>query len=170
MDQAPRKILETERLWLREIIPEDAETFFLLNSDPEVIKYTGDVAFADVNAAHRFLTNYDQYRKYGIGRWCVLTKEKNEILGWCGLKYSPDVDEYDIGFRLFREHWNKGYATESSKACINYGFKEKNIPMIVGRAMKVNFASIKVLIKSGLTYWKDNACGDADGVVYKIEK
>src|SRR4249919_969774 len=159
MSFAPRKILETERLWLREITPDDAETFFLLNSDPEVIKYTGDAAFADVKEAHRFLTNYDQYRKYGIGRWCVLEKNSDKIVGWCGLKYSPDVDEYDIGFRFFRDQWNKGYATESSKACVRFGFEEKNLPMIVGRAMKLNTASIKVLVKSGLTYWKDDACG-----------
>jgi ribosomal-protein-alanine N-acetyltransferase len=170
MSSGVHKILETQRLWLREITPDDAEMFFRLNSDPEVMRYTGDVAFTSIDEAHRFLANYDQYRKYGLGRWCVLEKNTEKIIGWCGLKYSPEVDEYDIGFRFFRDQWNKGYATESAKACIKLGFEEKNLPMIVGRAMKLNVASIRVLVKSGLTYWKDDACGLADGVIYKIEK
>jgi [ribosomal protein S5]-alanine N-acetyltransferase len=170
MNSFPKKILETERVWLREITPDDATFFYLLNTDPEVIRYTGDSAFKDVEEAHRFLSNYDQYRKYGIGRWAVIEKTKNKILGWCGLKYSPDLDEYDIGFRFFREHWNQGYATESAGACVKFGFAFKGMPMIVGRAMKLNTASIRVLSKIGLTYWKDDACGMADGVVYKIEK
>lgn len=165
-----RRILETNRLILREMTPDDAEDCYHLNSDPEVIRYTGDSSFADVQEAHRFLTNYDQYRKYGIGRWGVIDKSSQEFVGWCGLKYSADVDEYDIGFRFFRHQWNKGYATESASACILYGFGELDLSMILGRAMKVNAPSIKVLTKIGLTYWKDDACGNADGVIYRIEK
>ncbi len=163
-------ILETPRLLLREFTPADAEICYLLNSDPEVIKYTGDAAFADVQEARRFLERYDQYRKFGVGRWAVFAKSDRQFLGWSGLKYSPDLDEYDIGFRFFRTHWNKGYATESATACIKMGFEQLNLQMIVGRAMKANTASIKVLQKIGLRYWKDDACGDADGVIYKIEK
>jgi ribosomal-protein-alanine N-acetyltransferase len=170
MNSLPANILETERLWLREITPDDAECFYLLNSDPEVMKYTGDSPFKDVDEARRFLSQYDQYRKYGVGRWAVLKKESNEVLGWCGLKYSADLDEYDVGYRFFRSQWNKGYATESAKACIDLGFNHKNLSVIVGRAMKVNLASIRVLAKIGLSYWKDDACGMADGVIYKIEK
>lgn len=54
----------------------------------------------------------------------------------------------DIGFRLFEEHWNKGFATESSKACIEYGFENLNLKSIIGRAMKENLVSIKVLKKN----------------------
>ena len=170
MRASGKPILETGRLLLREITPDDAAACYLLNSDPEVIRYTGDEAFADVAAAHKFLSNYDQYRKYGVGRWAVILKEDNGFLGWCGLKYSADVDEYDIGFRFFRAQWGKGYATESAKGCIDYGFKMLNLDMIVGRAMKANTASISVLSKIGLTYWKDDACGNADGVIYRIER
>jgi [ribosomal protein S5]-alanine N-acetyltransferase len=165
-----RRILETTRLFLRELTPDDAQVCYDLNSDPEVIRYTGDSSFADVAEAHRFLSNYDQYRKYGIGRWGVIVKSTGKFIGWCGLKYSADVDEYDIGFRFFRDQWNKGYATESASACIRYGFDTLRLTMIVGRAMKVNTPSINVLKKIGLTYWKDDACGNADGVIYRIEK
>lgn len=167
---APRTIIETPRLALRQLTTDDAQHFFLLNSDPEVMMYTGDSPFENVAEAEKLLRNYDQYRKYGIGRWAVINKQDNAFLGFCGLKYSADVDEYDIGFRFFRDQWNKGYATESAKACIDYAFGNLNLNMIVGRAMKKNVASIKVLSKIGLSYWKDDACGLADGVIYKIER
>lgn len=163
-------ILETARLVLRELTSEDAEMCFSLNSDPEVIRYTGDTSFDSVLEAQRFLNNYDHYRKYGMGRWGVIRKEDTAFLGWCGLKYSPDVDEYDIGFRFFKAYWNKGFATEAAKACVDLGFDKFKLNMIVGRAMKVNAPSIRVLTKIGLSYWKDDACGIADGVIYKIEK
>lgn len=170
MANSPRVILQTGRLILRELTTDDANDFYRLNSDPEVMRYTGDDPFATPEEAEKMLRNYDQYRKYGIGRWAVLEKERNSFIGFCGLKYSADVDEYDIGFRFFKTEWNKGYATEAARACIDYAFNELSLNMIVGRAMKVNEASIKVLTKIGLSYWKDDACGMADGVIYKIER
>ncbi len=163
-------ILETERLFLRELNPDDAQSFFDLNSDPEVIKFTGDKAFASVNEAHDFLNNYDHYKKYGFGRWAVINKNDTSFLGWCGLKYTPDKQENDIGFRFFKKYWNKGYATEAAKACLNMGFEKLSLECIVGRAMKENNASIKVLEKIGLKYWKENPCGGEAGVIYKLNK
>ena len=81
-------ILETERLYLREFEPGDAENFYLLNLDPEVIKYTGDVAFKNINEASAFLQNYNHYSTYGFGRWAVILKSGRQYTGWCGLKYT----------------------------------------------------------------------------------
>jgi [ribosomal protein S5]-alanine N-acetyltransferase len=164
------KILETTRLFLREFTTDDAESFYLLNLDPDVVKYTGDPPFQSVEDAMIFLKNYDQYKKYKVGRWAVINKADDEFLGWCGLKYTPDLDEYDIGFRFFKNHWNKGYATESAKACIDLGFNKYNLTVIVGRAMKDNIASIRVLEKIGLTYLKSFDFDGHEGVIYSIKK
>lgn len=163
-------ILETQRLLLRELKPDDAQSFFDLNSDPEVMKYTGDKAFVSVDEAHDFLSKYDHYKKYGFGRWAVIHKTDSSFLGWCGLKFSPETQEHDIGFRFFKKYWNKGYATEAAEACLRMGFEELHLPCIVGRAMKENKASIKVLEKIGLKYWKENPCGGEAGVIYKLNK
>ncbi len=163
-------ILETERLFLRELTINDAETVYLLNLDKDVIKYTGDNSFDSVESARQFLTNYDHYKKYGFGRWAVINKPDNEFLGWCGLKYSIDSDEHDIGFRFFKRFWNKGFATESAKACIDLGFNKYSMSTIVGRAMKDNISSIRVLEKIGLTFHKSFDFDGNEGVVYKIKK
>ena len=163
-----KKVLETERTYLRELTIADAESFYRLNLDKEVVQYTGDVAFESINHAKLFLENYDQYAKYGIGRWAVIHKETEEFLGWCGLKFTLTPYEYDIGFRFFKKHWNQGYATETAKACIEYGFNTMQVARIIGRAMKANVASVKVLEKIGLGYERDFDFDGNTGVIHAI--
>jgi ribosomal-protein-alanine N-acetyltransferase len=165
-----KPIIETNRCYLRELSVVDAQHFYDLNADAEVIKYTGDKAFGNVSEAKSFLENYNQYELYGYGRWAVIKKSDNEFLGWCGLKYSPDLDEVDLGFRFFRKHWNQGYATETAKACIDYGFNHLQLTKIVGRAMEANIGSIKVLEKAGLTFVGKFDFDLHDGILYQIEK
>lgn len=162
-------ILETNRLLLREFDISDAESFYELNLNPNVIKYTGNSAFKGIDEAKAFLENYSDYQRNGFGRWAVVDKSTKTFFGWCGLKYDEKLDETDIGFRFFEHFWNQGFATESAKACIDYGFKELNLKIIVGRAMKENTASIKVLEKIGLQYEKGFDFDGQEGVIYTIK-
>jgi len=161
-------IIETQRLCLRKMTIDDAYNIYLLNLDVDVIKYTGDESFKNIEKARHFLENYNHYDKYQFGRWAVIHKNNNEFLGWCGLKYTPELDEVDIGFRFFKKFWNNGYATESAEACINYGFEKYKLAKIVGRAMKENTGSIRVLEKIGLEYSKNFKFGQKEGVIYEI--
>lgn len=161
-------MFESKRLILRELTPEDAEQFYLLNTDPEVIRYTGDEPFESIESAKQFLEKYDQYQKYGFGRWAVILKADNSFLGWCGLKYTLEKDEVDVGFRFFRKYWNLGYATEAAQVSLETGREKFGINEIVGRAMKENLASVKVLEKIGLTYFDDFNFDGVEGVIYKI--
>jgi RimJ/RimL family protein N-acetyltransferase len=162
-------IIETERLFLREMTEADAGNAYHLNIDPDVVKYTGDKAFESIEAARIFLANYDHYRIYGFGRWAVIDQSSDEFLGWCGLKYTKELDEFDIGFRFMKEYWNKGYATESAKACLDLGFNKFKMPEILGRAMKENIGSIRVLGKIGLEYLKPYSFRGQEGVLYSIK-
>jgi [ribosomal protein S5]-alanine N-acetyltransferase len=160
--------LETERTIMRKLTTEDAKDFYTLNLDEKVLKYTGDKPFENIQASIDFLTNYDQYEKYGVGRLAVIDKETSKFIGWCGLKYSQDKNEYDIGFRFYRNYWNKGYATETSKKCLNVGFTELGIEKIVGRAMKENIGSVKVLEKIGMTFKETFDFEGHEGVIYEL--
>ena len=165
-----KEILETNRLLLRELSINDDENFYKLNLNPNVIKYTGNSAFENIDEARKFLENYSDYKLNGFGRWAVIEKESNKFLGWCGLKYDNNIDETDIGFRFFEEYWNKGFATESAKACLEFGFEKLNQKIIIGRAMSENIASIKVLEKIGLKFEKEFDFDSKNkGVIYKIE-
>ena len=114
-----------------------------------------------------FLANYDHYKKYDFGRWAVINKTNDEFLGWCGLKYTPNIDEYDIGFRFYRSYWNKGYATETSKKCLEFGFNELGIEKVVGRAIKENIGSIKVLEKIGMKFKEKFDFEGREGLIYE---
>jgi len=160
--------IETERTILRNLTIDDAEDFYALNLDTEVLKYTGDKPFENIQTAKHFLINYDQYEKFGVGRLAVIEKATSKFIGWCGLKYNPDKDEYDIGFRFYRDYWNKGFATETARRCLDYGFKDLGIQRIVGRAMKENISSIKVLEKNGMTLKETFDFDGNEGVIYEL--
>gem|GEM_PF-273292 len=140
-----------------------------LNSDDEVLRYTGNSAFGSVEDARGFLSNYNNYKKNGYGRWVVINKESKEFLGWCGLKYHSEGFT-DIGFRFHRKYWGTGYATESANSVLEYAFNTLGLTEIIGRASQDNIASIKVLEKIGMKFWKIDSCdGIPNSVYYKIE-
>lgn len=164
-------ICETPRLLLRKKVVEDAPFFFELNSDPLVIQYTGDDAFENLKAAEDIVKFViAQYEKNGYGRWLVANKETGEPLGWCGLKFHDDTQETDLGYRFMQKYWGKGYATEASLACIDYGFKVLKLDRIYGQAMKENIASINVLKKVGMTYLKEDLCVGHESFIYELKK
>ena len=162
-------ILTTDRLELREFRPADAKSLYDLNLDPEVVRFTGDVPFSDIREAATFIGYYDDYRKNGYGRWAMVEKETGKFIGWCGLKFHEDSRETDIGFRLFAEQWNKGFATEAARACLDYGFNALKLPSVIGRAMAANTASIRVLEKIGLHFEKPFDFHGGPGVIYRID-
>ena len=162
--------LSSERLLLKQMNITDAQDMFILNSDSEVIQYTGDVMFTSVDDALNLLKNYDQYTKYKMGRLSLFDKVTGEYIGWCGLKYLEERDQVDIGYRLLKKHWGKGYATEAARICLDYGFNTLNLEEIIGTAMLENPASINVFKKLGMKYDTDEPCGGKPGVIYKIKK
>jgi RimJ/RimL family protein N-acetyltransferase len=87
-----------------------------------------------------------------IGRWAVVLRGTGEFIGWCGLKYYADVNEYDLGYRYFEEHWGRGYATEAARAVLRYGIEHLRGARIVGKAMAGNVGSRRVLEKIGLAF------------------
>jgi [ribosomal protein S5]-alanine N-acetyltransferase len=162
--------LSSKRLYLKEMKVTDAQNLFHLNSDIEVIQYTGDVMFTSVEDALNLIENYDQYEKYQTGRLSLFDKASSEYIGWCGLKYREEIGKVDIGYRLLKKYWGKGYATEAAIVCLDYGFNTLQLEEIIGTAMIENTASINVFKKLGMKYDTDEPCGNKPGVIYKIKK
>lgn len=144
-------IIETSRLEIHEFTADIAPYFYELNNDPQVLKYTGDNAFSDLQECEKFIDKYNSYKLYGYGRWSVIRKSDRKWIGWCGLKNQGERIA-DIGFRFFQDEWNKGYATESARACIEIGFSKYGLNKIIARASSQNNASIKVIKKLSLQY------------------
>jgi RimJ/RimL family protein N-acetyltransferase len=144
--------METKRLTLRKLTTKDAVNLYKLTLNTDVIRFTGDVAFESIDEAKKYIELYDQYEKYGFGRWAVIEKETKSFLGWCGLRFSEETQECDLGFRLLKQHWNKGYATEAAKLCLDLAFTKYKMKEVIGRSHYMNKASHKVLKKIGMEY------------------
>ncbi|MFM2224010.1 MAG: hypothetical protein RJA07_212 [Bacteroidota bacterium] len=161
--------IETERLILRELQPTDAAAFFEMDSNAEVHKYLGNNPVKTIEHIHDVIANIQQqYLDNGIGRWATIEKSSGNFIGWSGLKFRNDeennhINFYDVGYRLHPNYWGNGYATESCKAALEYGFTTLNANEIIGAANEENKASRRVLEKCGLKFvnqfiWKDIKC------------
>lgn len=161
--------LETERFTLRCLATTDAKDFYLLNSDPEVIQYTGDSRFETIDQAQLFLSHYNQYHLFGLGRCAVIDKTTQQFVGWCGIKYTEETDEYDIGFRFFKKYWNRGYATETARYWLYLAEHVLLIPCLIGRVDQRNKASQYVLEKLGFHPYQQLPENNSITLYYKID-
>ncbi len=146
-------IFETPRLILRRFTEADAPLILSLNSDPEIVKYVHEPTLKTVEQAEKILLDIilPQY-KNNLGRWAIHTKSDMDFIGWCGLKYRPEIDEIDLGYRLMQKAWGKGLATEAAQHTLDHGLDKLHLKIITGRAHIENIASIKVLEKIGMDY------------------
>lgn len=101
-------VFETKRLIFRNFTIDDAALIYHLNKDPEVVRYTLDPMHS-LQQAHEVLEKIilPQYALYNYGRWAVHEKSDLNFLGWCGLKYRPELNEIDLGYRYQKKHGEK---------------------------------------------------------------
>lgn len=160
-------IFQTPRLLLRRFTLADAPLILTLNSDPEVLKYLHEPILKTVADAERVLQDIilSQYQN-NLGRWAIQLKSTNEFIGWCGLKYRPELEEIDLGYRLLPNAWGNGYATEAAAGTLDHGFQALHIRCITGRAHIENLASIQVLEKIGMHFIGEGIVDDCPVKTY----
>ncbi len=150
--------IETERLILRELLSTDDERMFELDSDPEVHTFLGNKPVKSIEESRAIIQSVQQqYIDNGIGRWAVVEKSSGSFVGWTGLKLIKEltnnhIDFYDVGYRLIKKYWGKGYATESAKASVQYGFEQMQLNEIFGITHVENIKSKRALEKCGLKF------------------
>ena len=176
-DRAAQVFLETERLVLRQFIEDDVDELFDLDSDPAVTRFlTGGKPTPGDEIRNKILPAYLRYYELfeGFGFWAAVEKSSGEFLGW--FEFRPPegggTDEVELGYRLRRSAWGKGYATEGSRALIRKGFVDLGVRRVVAETMAVNAASRRVMEKAGLTYvrtfhqeWPERIEGSEQGDV-----
>jgi RimJ/RimL family protein N-acetyltransferase len=148
-------LLRTERLVLRRFTVDDVENLVDLDGDPEVMRFvTGGrmTTYAEIaeDVLPRFLAYYE--RSDGYGFWAAMHHAGGGFLGWFQLRPGPGAppDEPELGYRLRRSAWGRGYATEGSLALIDRAFVELGAARVTASALAANHASRRVLEKSGL--------------------
>ena len=139
-------VIETERLWLREFVMDDAAEMFEVGKDPLVQKHTGDPCLASVDEAREIFCKYPivDYSQHGFGRRAVVLKAASHVIGMAGLKFLRELGEVDVGYRLLSANWGLGLATEAAKASVNYGGESLKLNRIIGLVDLANVRSIRV--------------------------
>jgi RimJ/RimL family protein N-acetyltransferase len=177
MDDAAGLFLQTDRLVLRRFTPDDVDLLVELDSDPQVMHYiTGGQLTSREEIATDFLPAFlDYYRRYdGFGFWAAVQRSTGEFLGWFHLRPAGDEgpDEVELGYRLRREAWGHGYATEGSRALIDKAFADLGVRRVYAETMAVHAASRRVMESAGLRYvrtfhqdWPHPIPGDEQGDV-----
>lgn len=175
--------LETDRLVLRQLTEADVENLLALDSDPNVMRYlNGGTPTPREVIEHQILPGFlDYYARFtGFGFWAAIEKSTGAFLGWFEFRplaqRSPAVVE--LGYRLRRAAWGKGFATEGSRALIRKGFTELGVARVIATTMTVNAGSRRVMEKAGLTLvrtfhqaWPEYIAGAEHGdVEYALDK
>jgi len=162
--------MKTERMVLRRFTEADIDHLFALHNDPEVMRFlNGGKPTSRREVEREYLSRF-----VGNGYWAAVEKATGDYLGWFCLhpKQGRDLGEFELGYRIKRSAWGKGYATEGSRALIRKGFTELGVRKVVAETMAVNLASRRVMEKSGLRYvrtfheaWPDPIAGAKQGEV-----
>ena len=169
--------LETERLVLRRFTEDDVDNLVELDSDPRVMHFINGGRPTprreiETDILPAFLGYYERFAGYGF--WAAIEKSSGQFLGWFHFRppKAAPPDEVELGYRLHRSAWGKGYATEGSRALIDKGFAELGVERVVAFTMVVNVASRRVMEKAGLRFvrvfhqpWPDYIEGEEEGDV-----
>lgn len=167
---------ETTRMLLRPVAPGDRDDLFALEQDPDVMRFLngGKPTPADgIDPAADFLMP----RGGEAGIWTAVEKSSGAFVGWFSL-YDSGTGVAELGYRLKRTMWGRGYGTEGARTLVGFGFSQLGLARIVANTMAVNAASRRVMENAGLAYvrtsyvdWPDPLPGAEHGdVEYAITR
>jgi RimJ/RimL family protein N-acetyltransferase len=165
-------ILTTPRLLLRTFRQVDLPAYAALNTDPEVVRYLGGpLTREDSDGIAEWAQ--ELYAAEGIGLLAVERREDGAFLGMCGLHHQETYpDDVEVAWRLARERWGNGYATEAAIAWLDHGFGPLGLSRVISISDAPNERSIAVMRRLGMTFDHAGPIHDEgqvfDAVVFSI--
>lgn len=148
------KILETERLVLREVEETDAPFVLELLNSPGFLENIGDRGVRTEDEARAYIAEriVGSYREHGFGMWLAVRKQDGAPVGLAGLVRRDGLDMPDVGYAFAPSAWGQGYAQEAAGAVLAHAQGPMGIPKLAAITTPENFASMAVLRKIGFTF------------------
>jgi RimJ/RimL family protein N-acetyltransferase len=170
------KILETERLLLRHLLPEDLDDLFALYRDPDIRRYfpEGTLTYEETKEELEwFLHGHPKHPDLGL--WATIHKESDQFIGRCGLLpwTIEGQNEVEVAYLIAKEYWGQGLVTEAAGAVLHYGFEQLNLSRLICMIDPANHASRRVAEKIGMTLEKEMDGFEGDGIpvlIYSTSK
>lgn len=157
-----RVCIETERLILKNLNPENYEEMFQWCGDPEVARYMIYPVYTNALDCKAYIEsiNPDDPNSYDLG---IFWKETGEAIGSGGYTYHPDEDAWEVGYNLRRDMWGKGIVPEAMRAILAYIQNEREVKAITGTFATENSKSRRVMEKLGMSFYKETEFTKIDG-------
>lgn len=149
-------VITTARLALRHFTPEDTDALAAIFGDREVMRYSLSGVKTRSQTREFISWIHSNYQKYGFGLYAVTLRKTKQLIGYCGLLvwYFEEVTEVEIGYRLAREYWGKGLATEAAVAVRNYAWQQLELNRLICLIQPENKPSLRVAAKLGMSLEK----------------
>ena len=146
-------ILETKRLLLREMTPEDFEALYRVLADPAIMQHY-PYTFDEERVRGWIERNMNRYREYGFGLWAVCLKDTGEMIGDCGLTLQNINGEAlpEIGYHIRRDCQRKGYAREAAGAVRDWAFRNTDYPALYSYCKYTNVPSFRTAEAIGMHF------------------
>ena len=147
-------VLETDRLIVRRLSPDDAEFILRLLNEPSWLRFIGDKGVRTIEDARAYILRgpVEMYSRLGFGLYLVAIKGGGPPIGICGLIKRDSLEDVDIGFAFLPEYWGRGYAYEAASAVMAYGGNVLGFKRIVAITSVDNDSSARLLEKLGLRF------------------
>lgn len=163
-------IVETERLIIREFEEDDLFSLYKIESNKRIIEFIPWYKLSSFNECKRQLRKYiESYSKNKLNSWAIVVKATGEVIGITQLVYTKKIKGVEIGTKILPEHWSKGYASELTKAVVDYGLYELGIDEINAVTDINNVGAIKSLLNMGMTLKKYGYYNGAESAFFSAK-
>lgn len=167
------KVLESERLLLRHLEPDDLDDLFRLYSDPEIRRYFPDGTLTREETLEElewFMNGHPRFPELGL--WAMIHKETGRFIGRSGLlPWTVDGrEEVEVAYLVDKAFWGQGLGTEAAQAILDYGFDKLGLSRLICMIVPGNLASVKVAGKIGMTFEKEAVDEFGLSYIYSREK
>ncbi len=147
--------IETRRLKMRQFTLDEIDAVYEFSSHPEVVRYTGDAGIVTTKKdAEKIIRGVwlKEYEQFGYARYALIHKADKKIIGFCGVKFEPEENLPDLGYRMLPEYWGQGLGFEAALATLAYARTQLKLSKIFAEVATENTASIRILEKLGMLH------------------
>lgn len=162
-------ILTTERLRLEPMNDSHFDGLFAMNSDPDVMRYITGRPDTPDDTRTMIARVQERWQLYGFSWWSFIEQRSGEVVGAGCVQYlgRDPANPHELGWRLRRDRWGLGYASEAARHMARFAFDTLDAPLLCAVCNPANHASAHVMKKLGMVYtgeetWYDMRCARYD--------